>query len=183
MKNSNFQEKFAPTIVLVVICLVISAALVATNGATAPQIAKINKQQADETRASVLEAADSFTEYDGDLNDGITEVYFANNKTGAVVTATSQSYGGEMTVMVGIDAEGGVTGVQVTSHADTPGLGTKAMTPEYLAQYEGITELPSADVKNAGEVDYIVGATISSNGVYHAVQNALQQFNDCGGVQ
>lgn len=183
MNNSAFKTKFAPTIVLAIICLVISAALVATNGATAPQIAKINKEQADATRASVLPAADSFTAYDGKLNSGITEVYFADNKAGAVVTSTSSSYGGEMTVMTGIDAEGAITGVQVTAHSDTPGLGTKAMTPEYLDGYVGISELSAAAVKDSSDVDYIVGASISSNGVYTAVKNALQQFKDCGGVK
>lgn len=182
MKNNDFQKKFVPTIVLVVICLVIAAALVATNGATAPQIAKINKEQADATRASVLEAADSFSAYDGKLNSGITEVYFADNKTGAVVTSTAQSYGGDITVMVGIDAEGAITGVQVTAHADTPGLGTKAMTEEYLGGYKGIKELSAAQIKDSSDVDYIVGASLSSNGIYNAVKNALQQFNDCGGV-
>ncbi len=180
---SNFQKKFAPTIVLVVICLVISAALVFTNGATAPQIAKINKEQADATRASVLTEADSFTEYDGKLNSGISEVYFADNKTGAVVTSVASSYGGDITVMVGIDAEGAITGVKVTAHSDTPGLGTKAMTDEYLGAYKGIKELAAESVKDSSDVDYIVGASISSNGVYTAVRNALQQYKDCGGVK
>lgn len=183
MQNSSFKTKFAPTIVLVVICLVISAALAITNGATAPQIAKINKEQADATRASVLTEADAFHQYEGQLNDGIAEVYFADNKTGGVITSVASSYGGDITVMVGIDAEGAITGVQVTAHSDTPGLGTKAMTPEYLAGYNGLSELSAAAVKDSQDVDYIVGATISSNGIYTAVKNALQQFNDCGGVQ
>ena len=147
------------------------------------QIEKINKEQANETRFNVLTEADAFHEYEGQLNDGITEVYFADNKTGGVITSVASSYGGDITVMVGIDAEGAITGVQVTAHSDTPGLGTKAMTPEYLAGYNGLSELSAAAVKDSQDVDYIVGATISSNGIYTAVKNALQQFNDCGGVQ
>ncbi len=34
--------------------------------------------------------------------------------------------GGLLTEMVGIDANGAITGVKVTAHADTKGLGTKA---------------------------------------------------------
>lgn len=187
MNNSNFKEKFAPTIVLLAICLVMTIALVFTNEATAPQIAKIAKENADATRAIVLEDADAFTAYDGKLNENVTELYFANNKAGAVVTTTSKSFGGTMTVMTGIDANGAITGVQVTGHADTPGLGTKAMTPEYLSGcYLGDTTLAAANVKDeakAGTVDYIVGASVSSQGVYDAVKTALQQFNDCGGVK
>lgn len=183
MKNNDFKTTFAPTIVLVIICLVITAALVTTNGATAPQIAKIAKQNADATRAKVLTEADSFTAYDGKLNDGITEVYIANNKTGMVVTSTSKSFGGTMTVMIGIDPNGAITGVEVTGHADTPGLGTKAMTPEFLAKYKGIKELTADKVKDQTVAPYVVGASVSSGGVYDAVKGALQQYADCGGVK
>lgn len=183
MENKNFKTTFAPTLVLVLICLVITAALVMTNGATAPQIAKIQKENADKTRAEVLAEADGFTAYDGKLLDGVTEVYFANNKCGAVVTSTNKSFGGTITVMVGIDKDGAITGVKVTEHKDTPGLGTKAMTPEYLAGYQGVSELTADKVKDQKDVSYIVGATVSSNGVYGAVKTALQQFADCGGVK
>lgn len=183
MKNNTFKENIMPSLVLVVICFVISFALVATNGATKPQIDKIAKENADKTRAEVLSAADSFTEYKGKLNDGITEYYSANNKTGVVITSQSKSFGGTITVMIGIDKEGAITGVKVTNHADTPGLGTKAMTVDYLKKYAGVTTLTGAKIKDQKTVDYITGATISSNGVYTAVKGALNQFKDAGGVQ
>lgn len=182
MKNNNFKENIAPTLVLVIICLVITVALVLSNSATKPQIDKIAKENADKTRAEVLTEAEGFTAYEGKLNDGITEYYIADNKCGAVVTSTSKSFGGQMTVMVGIDKDGAITGVKVTNHADTPGLGTKAMTDEYLKGYQGVKELTAAKVKDEQNVDYIVGATVSSGGVFDAVKGALQQFKDCGGV-
>ena len=183
MKNKNFQENIAPTLVLVIICLVITVALVLSNSATKPQIEKIAKENADKTRAEVLADADAFTEYTGKLNDGITEYYVANNKCGVVVTSTSKSFGGQMTVMTGIDKDGAITGVKVTNHADTPGLGTKAMTPEYLKGYEGVKELTAEKIKDEKNVDYIVGASVSSGGVFDAVKAALQQYKDCGGVK
>ncbi|MGN0710151.1 MAG: FMN-binding protein, partial [Anaerovoracaceae bacterium] len=94
-------------------------------------------------------------------------------------------------VMVGIDENGAITGVTVTNHADTPGLGTKAMTVEYLSQYNGKTAaeiIPDAaaigtdNIKKNANLDAITGATISSNGVYHSVQGALAQFEAAGGV-
>lgn len=183
MKSNNFKENIAPTLVLVCICLVITLALVLTNGATKPTIEKIAKVNADKARAEVLAEGDSFNEYKGKLNPGIEGYFSANNKKGVAVTSTSKSFGGTMTVMVGIDAEGKITGVQVTAHADTPGLGTKAMTPAYLKGYVGVNELKSDNIKDDANVDYIVGASVSSNGVYDAVQGALQQYKDCGGVK
>lgn len=183
MKNSKFQETFAPTVVLLLICLVVTTALAFTNQATAPQIEKINKANADAARAEVLSEADGFTAYDGKLNDGVDEYYIATNKCGAVITSRAKSFGGDITVMTGINKDGKITGVKVTNHADTPGLGTKAHDPEYLKCYIDKDTLAAENIKDESSVNYIVGATVSSNGVYHAVQEALQQFKDAGGVK
>ena len=88
-----------------------------------------------------------------------------------------------MTAMIGIDKDGAITGVEVTNHSDTPGLGTKAMTKEYLKKYQKIKELKGAKIKDEKSVDHVVGASISSNGVYTAVKNALAQFKDAGGIK
>ena len=86
--------------------------------------------------------------------------------------------------MVGIDANGAITGVKVTAHADTKGLGTKAHESSYLdPNYNGKTELANADnIKGDTSVTFISGATISSNGVYQGVCAALKQFKAVGGA-
>lgn len=183
MKSKFFKETIAPSLVLVLICLVIPFALVLTNSVTKPQIEKIAKANADKTRSQVLPTADSFTKYKGKLSNGIVEFYIANNKSGGVVTAQGKSFGGTLTAMIGIDKDGAITGVEVTNHSDTPGLGTKAMTKEYLKKYQKIKELKGAKIKDEKSVDHVVGASISSNGVYTAVKNALAQFKDAGGIK
>ena len=85
--------------------------------------------------------------------------------------------------MIGIDSNGAITGVKVTAHADTPGLGTKAHAPEHLKQYKGLTELTSTAAKDDSSVTYITGATISSNAVHYGVYCALDQYKAMGGVQ
>lgn len=191
MGNSTFKEYIKPALVLVVICLVASFALSQTYTLTKPVIEANDAKAADEARAMVLPEGDSFTAYDGELNEGIVDYYIADNGAGAACTSTSKSFGGTITVMVGIDANGAITGVTVTNHADTPGLGTKAMTVEYLSQYNGKTAaeiIPDAvaigtdNIKKNANLDAITGATISSNGVYHSVQGALAQFEAAGGV-
>ena len=183
MKDKTFKDYIAPALVLVIICLVVSAALAGTYGVANPLIEKNAQKTADEARAKVLPTGDSFTQYDGKLVEGITECYFADNKSGMAVTATYKSFGGTLTAMVGVDKDGKVTGVTVTGHADTPGLGTKAMTDEYLKQYSGVDQVGEDNIKNDASIDQTVGATISSNAIYHTVQEALQQFKECGGVK
>lgn len=184
MSDKNFRKEYiAPVVVLFTICLVVSFALAQTYGITAPMIEKINKENADAARAFVLPSgADGFTQYDGDLVEGVTECFIADNGSGIAVTSTAKSFGGTLTAMVGIDSEGGVTGISIMEHGDTPGLGTKPMAEDQLAQYTGLTELPADKIKQDPQVAAVTGATISSNGIYNAVKGALAQFAEMGGV-
>ncbi|MEA4921750.1 MAG: FMN-binding protein [Eubacteriaceae bacterium] len=142
-----------PIIVLTVICLITSTCLALTNMKTEDAIAQVNKQKIAEAAAQVL----------------------PKGTKGEAVQGVGKSFGGDLTVMVGIADNGKITGVTVTDHADTPGLGTKAMTVDYLKQYKGLSKLPADHIKNDKQVDAITGATISSNGVYNAVKDALKK--------
>lgn len=183
-KKVPFKESMiGPTVVLLLICLVISGLLAVTYQVTAPQIEKINKENADAARMEVLPDADAFTAVEGDLPDGIAEYYIADNGAGAVATAENKSFGGTISVMVGFDAEGCITGVKIMSHADTPGVGTKAMAPDYLKQYAGLSETDNAgNIKNDSVVDEVTGATVSSNGIYGAVNYAIAAYAEIGGA-
>ena len=75
----------------------------------------------------------------------------------------------------GIGTDGKITGVKVTEHADTPGLGTKAHDAGYLKQYVGLSELKAAKIKEDNQVKAVTSATISSNGVYNAIKDALKK--------
>ena len=184
MKSNTFKEYIQPSVVLVAICLVITFALAYVNSITSPIIAENTQRAAEETRKVLLPAAESFTPYDGELVEVekdkifVEDCYIANDG-GMVVTVKSASFGGLLTEMVGIDANGAITGVKVTAHADTKGLGTKAHESSYLdPNYNGKTELAYADnIKGDTSVTFISGATISSNGVYQGVCAALKQFN------
>lgn len=179
MKNS----KIFPSLVLVIICLVVTLALAGTYSVANPIILENQAKAADEARMMVLPEGDAFTAYDGTLVDGVLDCYLADNGAGMAITANYKGFGGAVKVMVGIDADGNITGATVTEHAETPGLGTKAMTPEYLAQYQGVGEVVGGHINNDGNIDAISGATITSNAVYCSIEAALKQFNECGGVK
>lgn len=189
MKSNTYKEYIAPVVVLVLICLVVTAALAVTYGIANPIIIKNSKAEADKTRAELLSDADGFKEYKGDMVVEqanavyVKDVYIADNGSGMVATAVTKSFGGALTMMVGIDNKGEVTGVKVTNHTDTPGLGTKDMTPEYLGQYKGLEKLESKSVKNDGEIKYISGASVTGNAIHYGVYAALDQYKKMGGVK
>ena len=182
MKSNTFKEYIQPTLVLVGICLVITFALAYINSITAPIISENTARAQDATRAELLPAAQTFEQFDGELavvspdNVYVSDCYVADG-AGIVVTVETKSYGGILTAMVGVDSEGAVTGVQVTAHSDTSGLGTKAHAASYLEQYIGVTELAgAASIKDDASVSAVTGATVSSNALYQAVYAALQQY-------
>jgi electron transport complex protein RnfG len=183
MKNSNFKENIFPALVLVCICLVVTLALAGTYSVANPKIIENQQKASDEARMQVLPDGDSFTEYTGALVEGVDDCYIADNKAGMAVTAEYKGFGGAVTVMVGIDANGAITGVTVTDHGETPGLGTKAMTVDYLSQYIGVNSAVETHINNNDNIDAVTGATISSNAIYCSVVEALAQFNECGGVK
>ena len=188
-KTSAFKEYISPILVLVIICFVTTFLLAFTYGITAPIIADNTAKAASEARTELLPDGDNFSDAGADLfvlEEGkvyATEVYTADNGAGMVVTVKTNSYGGMLTAMVGIDKNGAVTGVKVTEHADTPGVGTKAHAAEHLSQYEGLTELGSDVVKSDPSVQHVTGASVSSGAVHKAVYCALEQYKAMGGVK
>ena len=187
-KTSAFKEYISPILVLVVICFVTTFLLAFTYGVTAPIIAENTAKAASEARMELLPEGDSFSDAGADLyvlEEGkvyATEVYTADNGAGMVVTVKTNSYGGMLTAMVGINSNGEITGVKVTDHADTPGVGTKAHAAEHLSQYEGLTELGSDVIKSDPSVQHVTGASVSSGAVHKAVYCALEQYKAMGGV-
>ena len=188
--NSTFKEFISPILVLVVICFVVTFALAFIYGVTAPIIEKNNAAAAAATRAELLESSEgNFDIYDGELYEDaankmtVTECYVATNGSGMVVTAVSNSYGGDLTAMIGLDKDGAITSVKVTEASDTPGVGSKAQLPDHLKQYEGLKEYTDIQVKKDANVNAVTGASVSSGAVHRTVCAALEQFKMMGGVK
>ncbi|MFP4040096.1 MAG: RnfABCDGE type electron transport complex subunit G [Desulfosudaceae bacterium] len=85
-------------------------------------------------------------------------------------------YGGDVGVMVGVDISNDtITGVRVTTHSETPGIGAKVKSnPELIMpKFEGLEVDQQFKVKSAGgEIDAISGATVTSEGVCSGVTRA-----------
>ncbi len=89
-------------------------------------------------------------------------------------------YSGNINVMVGVDPEGTVAGIEILSHSETPGLGDKIALPVFKKIFVG-KNLVNADwrvKKDGGEFDQITGATISPRAVVGAVRKGLEFFRD-----
>ncbi len=103
---SNWNKVFKPIVVLCAICVVVTAALAATNQATAPVIAAATAEAQRQARMELLPDADNFTEVTGIQVENVSAVYTADNGAGVVITSTAKGYGGTMTVMTAFTPDG-----------------------------------------------------------------------------
>lgn len=180
------KDIFLPTIVLFLVCLIVTALLAGTNMITKDTIAEQQRLKTATLCAQVLPSATDFEELP--LEDGSTYYQGASDGTtaGYVFTTESKGYGGTIQVLTGIDNDGNVTGVAILSHNETPGLGANATKDSYLDQYQqagpdnGFSVIKSGE-KADGQIDAITGATITSRAVTDAVNVALDLFKNVKG--
>ena len=126
----------------------------------------------------VLPEADGFSDenlYTGDENGIVTAIYAANNDTGYAVMASPSGYGGTISMAVGIDKNGTVTGVDIISQSETAGLGSNCTKDEFKNQFIGKTA--GIDVVKNGakenQIDAISSATITSKAVTSGVNACI----------
>ncbi len=96
----------------------------------------------------------------------------------AFETTSSKGYGGNIVIMVGVNADDAVQAVKILKQKETPGLGAKIEDPEWRAQFNGrsISETKWAVQKDQGDIDQITAATISSRAVTEAVKQGLSVY-------
>lgn len=176
-KNSTWNDLLKPVVVLTVICIVVSAALAAVNGITAPIIAEAEAKAADANRFELLPEADGFEEIEVAV-DGVTSMHKATNGAGYVIAAQGNGYGGtgSVKIMLAYDNEGNITNVKVTDcSGETPGIGDKIVKETWFTeQFIGL----NGEAKKGENVDAISGTTISSGAFISAANSAWKAYSE-----
>ena len=98
-----------------------------------------------------------------------------NTLLGYVITASSPGYAGPVEIMAAFSPYGVLTGVQVLSQRETPGLGTAILNEDFLAQFSGRTEAMTVSRLPSGEneIAALASATISTSAVVNGINAAL----------
>jgi len=128
-------------------------------------------------KVAVENSEDSLLFFPAYNNDELTGV--------AVRTFTNKGYSGYISIMVGIDNSGNISGYEVLEHAETPGLGSKMDTwfsnPEKPNQYV-IGKSPDTTnfevSKDGGDIDAITASTITSRAFLEALKRAWNAYNE-----
>lgn len=177
----NAKEIIKPAGMLLLISAVAAACLGAVSEITAEPIRIQNEKTLNASMQAVMPDASSFEELTEIEKTGtITAVYQADNG-GFVITTAPGGFGGAVNTMVGIDAEGTITGLRVTGHSETPGLGAKSTEPDFYEQFTGKSGTVTV-TKDGGEIVPITSSTITSRAVCSGAQEALDWVAANGGA-
>ena len=167
---------------LLAITAVVAAALSVVNGVTAPIIEKINEEKTQAAIEKVLpgggEIVDSYTD-----ETGLVKAVYTS-QTGYAVQVAPSGFDGEILMMVGIDKDGNVLGIDIISHTETAGLGAVAAADSakgeaFRSQFVGLSESLAVD-KDGGQIDALTSATITARAVVTGVNAAVECVKNFG---
>ena len=162
--------------VLLIIASISAGVLAKVNDMTAPVIRENALKAVNEARKEVLTTATTFEGkalVSGDLEfvPGANE---SGEVTGYVVTVEQDGYAGPINFVLGFDIDGTITGLNIISNTETPGLGSKITEPDWLKIWKG---RDSTHEFNKG-IDGFAGATISPEAVYDGMMRALKAYKE-----
>jgi len=170
MNRKDIGSIVKTAVSLFLICAVTAGIVAGVNAVTAPTIKANEIASANAAKSAVLENAESFE--DVSLSDGTTG-FTGKNASGETVGYVL------IEIMVGFDTAGLVTGVQILSIDETPGLGLNAKKESFLSQFTG-TSNDLTVVKNQepgeNEILALTSATITSRAMVKAVNQARAYF-------
>ncbi|PLX66183.1 MAG: electron transporter RnfG [Denitrovibrio sp.] len=173
MKDSPFKM-----VIVLTIITVISALILATvHSGTKDMITENYRQDFLKGLKVVMPGFDN--EPDVDFKVMKDKKIYIGKKAGvtfgyAVQTVSPKGYSGDIVVLVGVDTEGKILGIEIIKHAETPGLGNKIENKTWKDTFLGLDKDSNIAVKkDGGNIDEFSGATISPRAVCEAVNEGL----------
>ena len=178
------------SLVLLLICAIVAGVLGCVNELTASRIEALSAEKTQKAYSAVLASPEGyqalldkpFTLSANGQKVKILALSRALNGQGYVVETQYGGAQGKITMVVGVDNKGCCTGISITKHTETSGLGSKAASvseigQSFRAQFVG-QDGSLALRKKGGEIDAISGATITSSRVVNATAAAILAVQD-----
>lgn len=146
----------------------------------------IDQSKAKETEEALHEVAPfitgDYTEFDFDYDDEKIQIYAPAGTSGnsgvGIKVATAEGFSGNIRFLMGVNADGEITGFRILESSETPGLGSKASDESFWKQFIGksLKTFTFKVKKDGGDADAITASTITSRAVTHALEKGLNIF-------
>lgn len=178
-------------LVLTIISVIAALLLGVTYNVTVDKIERQKELSSKEALKSVLPDAVNFSQK---IKGREIEYYKGldtdNNVTGYALMGEGRGYSSVISVMMGIDLQGGIKGIKILSQNETPGLGSKVEEVksartiwDLFKKKPGVREKlvepwfqKQFKEKSIDKADIITGATITSKAVINIVKNTVEKF-------
>lgn len=186
-------------LILTAITLVAGTLLGIVYEITKGPIAIAKEKAKKEAYQTVMKEADTFVPYEkfdideaktilekADISgcrvDEIVVAKASDITKGYVITVTtSEGYGGDIQVSMGITFDGTLKGIEILSISETAGLGMQADTTEFKSQYAEKTAenfvVTKEGAEGEHEIDAISSATITTKAITNAVNAGVAYYN------
>ena len=178
-KNSTWESTVKPVVVLSVIALIVSFLLALVNSFTAPIIEENQKAATLAAYVDVMPTvsdAKTLEEVTGFTTENVTGVVKAEDGSIAIKAEEKGFDGGILTVIMGYDTNGTVTGIWVDASTQTKGIGSNVATDSFLAQFDGMDG--TQNIVMGEGYDAYSGATISSKALFAAINDCVNCYNE-----
>jgi Na+-translocating ferredoxin:NAD+ oxidoreductase subunit G len=168
-----------------IICVLAGVLLAGVNALTEDRIAGVNRDKKLEAIEEVLPPCDNQPGANTTVvqHAGRDWTFFVARKDGdfagaAVETSSAAGYGGDISLMLGINAQNETQAIEILGQKETPGLGANIESPDFRKHFAGKNLASSkwSVKKDGGEIDQITAATISSRAVTEAVKAAIDAY-------
>lgn len=174
-----------PALILLAVAAVVALVLGCISLGTSGRIEALAQEKMNTAMQSVLPAEGYTPVADIGGLDCIDAIYQASTG-GWVVQVTETGSQGAITMMVGVDSAYVCTGISITEHSETAGLGAiAAQTSDkgeaFRSQFVGKSGTVAV-TKTGGDIDAIAGATITSKAICQGVTDALAACQALGGA-
>ena len=165
------KKNLMPSIVLSAICLAAALLLSVINMFTAPIIEERQNAAANAALVEVLPGGSNFKalELNENYPAAVQEAYSADG--GFVFRVNGSGRNGDITVMIGVDADGKLVGTKVIAEGESKGYGDKV-----YAETEGTDGKYTGQTLDTFAPVIVAGATMTSNGFAGAVEAALKAY-------
>ena len=161
---------------LTAVCLICSSVLAGVYALTFEPIKAASQKALEQSISAVLPEGLELSSAAVANQGGQTYTASQSGETAAyAVKSTVIGFGGPLTLMVGVLADGSVYNTSVLSHSETPGLGAKCTSDvKFMEQWNSFPNNSNFAVKkDGGDVDAITASTITSRAYTLAVKNAV----------
>ena len=177
---------FFAVVIVAVVCVGVTAGVhYAARDAFAASDVRLDEAQGGAQRKLLFPEAGSFEAKSAPSVEGLNSVYQADTGEWVFDVTSGEGYHGEVQLMVGINADGTVAGLQVVAEDETDGIGTKAFEDAYVEKFVGMAASGALTTGDAAadqtHVDAVSGATFTSNAVVDCLNIAFEAYAQMGG--